>query len=114
MGGARGVRRLSNAVLVEIVRAAMTQHRKKRNSVSESAVLSQLASSEFVLRNNKEVHLTVSTESIHEASSLAGGRNSSFSDYAIIQRGTNNRDLNSVIKKQICSSVVDSSVYRDC
>ncbi|MCI08771.1 hypothetical protein A2U01_0029850, partial [Trifolium medium] len=78
IGGARGVRRLSNAVMIEIVRAA-TQHRKKRNSVSESSVLSQLASNEFLLRS-KNVQLTVSNELIPEASSLSGH------NYALIQR----------------------------
>ncbi|KAL5059316.1 hypothetical protein RYX36_030920 [Vicia faba] len=106
IGGARGVRRLSNAVMVEIVRAA-TQHRKKKNSVSESGVLSQLASNEFLLRS-KNVQLIVLNEFIPEASSLSGH------SYAIIQRGNGNHDFNSVIKKQICSSVVDSSVYKDC
>ncbi|KAK7285612.1 hypothetical protein RJT34_20388 [Clitoria ternatea] len=118
MGGARGVRRLANAVMVEIVRAA-TQHKKKKNSVSESVVLSQLVGSEFMLKN-WNVNLVASTESIPEASSLGGhGHNSgsastSFSDYVIIQRGLNDHDLNYVIKRQICSFVVDSSVYRDC
>ncbi|KAK9289780.1 hypothetical protein L1049_007939 [Liquidambar formosana] len=37
MGGARGVRRLSNAVLTEIVRATM--QRKGKNSVTESGIL---------------------------------------------------------------------------
>lgn len=106
IGGARGVRRLSNAVMVEIVRAA-TQHRKKKNSVSESVVLSQLASNEFLLRS-KNVQLVLLNELIPEASSLSGH------NYAIIQRGLSNHDFNSVIKKQICSSVVDSSVYKDC
>lgn len=50
IGSARGVRRLSNAVMVEIVCAA-TQHRTKKNSVSESGVLSQLASNKFLLRS---------------------------------------------------------------
>ncbi|KAJ1429980.1 hypothetical protein SESBI_08042 [Sesbania bispinosa] len=117
IGGARGVRRLANAVVVEIVRAAI-QHKKKKNSVSDSAVLSQLVNNEFML-SNKNVHLIASSESIPESSSLAGhnsggGAATSFSDYAIIQRGTSNHNLNSVIKKQLCSSVVDSSVYRDC
>lgn len=116
IGGARGVRRLCNTVLVEIVRAAM-QH-KKKNSVSDSVVLSQLVGNEFMWKS-KNVNLIASTESIPEASSLVG-RNSvtgatSLLNYAIIQRGTssNNHDL-SFIKKEICSSVVDSSVYRDC
>ncbi|CAK8543221.1 unnamed protein product [Lathyrus sativus] len=106
IGGARGVRRLSNAVMIEIVRAA-TQHRKKKNSVSESVVLSQLASNEFLLKS-KNVQLVLLNELIPEASSLSGH------NHAIIQRGMSNHDFNSVIKKQICSSVVDSSVYKDC
>ncbi|XP_027352299.1 uncharacterized protein LOC113863083 [Abrus precatorius] len=115
MGGARGVRRLSNIMAVEIVRAA-TQHKKKKNPVSESVVLSQLVGDEFILKS-KNVNLIASAESIPEASSLAAhnsGASTSFSSYAIIQRGVNNHDLNYVIKKQICSSEVDSSVYRDC
>ncbi|XP_016205011.1 uncharacterized protein LOC107645489 [Arachis ipaensis] len=116
MGGARGVRRLANAVVVEIVRAAM-QQRKRKNSVSESAILSQLTGGNEIMLKGKGVELMEPSESIPDASQLSG-RNSgaSLSDYAIIQRGTtSNHDLiNSVIKKQICSSVVDSSVYRDC
>nr|POF11233.1 hypothetical protein CFP56_78884 [Quercus suber] len=85
MGGARGVRRLSNSMLTEIVRAAM-QH-KKKNSVTESAILSQLIANEFLLKN---VNLVTNTESIPETSSLIPGLNSasatSLSDYSIIQR----------------------------
>ncbi|TKY53362.1 hypothetical protein E2542_SST24890 [Spatholobus suberectus] len=81
MGGARGIRRVSNAMLVAIVRAA-TQHRKK-NSVSDSAILSQLVRNEFVLRN---VDLIVSSESIPEASQNSAGL-TSFSDYLLVQRG---------------------------
>ena len=114
MGGARGVRRLSNAMLIEIVRAAM-QHKKKKNSVSESAILSQLVLNEFALKN---IDFVTPSESIPETSSVAAHNNSAgfklFSDKSIIQRSTSNYDLNSVIKKEICSSVVDSSVYRDC
>lgn len=113
MGGARGVRRFSNAMLVEIVRVTL-QH-KKRNSVSESAILSQLVRNQFVLKNI--VDLITSTELTPEASSLAGTNSVgswSFSDYLIIQRGNGNYDLNSIVKKKICSSLVDSSVYRDC
>ncbi|KAL5154866.1 hypothetical protein HKD37_19G054116 [Glycine soja] len=121
MGGARGVRRLSGTVVVEIVRAA-TQHRKKKNSVSESAVLSQLVGgSEFVWKN-KNVNLIASSESIPEltsasasasASVSAASSTTSFSDSAMVQRGVSNHDLNYVIMRQICSSVVDSSVYSD-
>ncbi|KAG5052292.1 hypothetical protein JHK87_004490 [Glycine soja] len=110
MGGARGIRRVSHAMLVAIVRASMQPH-KRKNSVSDSAILSQLVRNKFALRN---VHLIVSGESIPEASSLAGS--TSFSDCTIIQRGTGNYyDLNSIVKKQICSSVMDSFVYNsDC
>ncbi|XP_028789456.1 uncharacterized protein LOC114745470 [Neltuma alba] len=112
MGGERGIRRLSNAMLIGIVRAA-TQH-KRKNLVSDSAILSQLVNNGFVLKN---VDLITAPESIPDATSL-GGRNSaafpSLSDYPIIQRGTSNRELNSVITKQLCSSHIDSSVYRDC
>ncbi|RYR51810.1 hypothetical protein Ahy_A06g026784 isoform B [Arachis hypogaea] len=116
MGGARGVRRLANAVVVEIVRAAM-QQRKRKNSVSESAILSQLTGGNEFMLKAKGVELMEPSESIPDASQLSGRNSSaSLSDYAIIQRGTtSNHDLiSSVIKKQICSSVVDSSVYRDC
>ncbi|OMO71361.1 hypothetical protein CCACVL1_18264 [Corchorus capsularis] len=82
MGGAKGIRRLANAMLTEIVRATM-QH-KKKNSISESGILSQLVGNEHILKN---VNLITSTESIQEASSLMG--------------------LSS-------HSNADSSVYRDC
>ncbi|KAA8517110.1 hypothetical protein F0562_017403 [Nyssa sinensis] len=67
VGGARGVRRLSNAMLTEIVRAA-TQH-KRKNSVSESGIFNQLVGNQFILQN---VKLIRSTESITDASSLTG------------------------------------------
>ncbi|KAK8496964.1 hypothetical protein V6N12_018853 [Hibiscus sabdariffa] len=110
MGGARGIRRLSNAMLTEIVRGTM-QHRKK-SSISESGVLSQLVGNGHILKN---VNLIKSTESIQEASSLMGLSPNSASDYSIIQRGNNNNhDLNSVIMKLICLIEVESSAYRDC
>ncbi|XP_028766628.1 uncharacterized protein LOC114724449 [Neltuma alba] len=84
MGGERGIRRLSNAMLIGIVRAA-TQH-KRKNLVSESAILSQLVNNGFVL---KSVDLITAPESIPDATSL-GRRNSvafpSLWDHPIIQR----------------------------
>ncbi|GMJ02337.1 hypothetical protein like AT3G57400 [Hibiscus trionum] len=109
MGGARGIRRLSSVMLTEIVRATM-QH-KKKSSISESGVLSQLAGNGHILKN---VNLITSTESIQEASSLMGLSPNSASDYSIIQRGNNNHDLNSLIMKLICLIEAESSVYRDC
>ncbi|KAF1898167.1 hypothetical protein Lal_00032932 [Lupinus albus] len=116
LGGARGVRRLCNAVLVEIVRAAM-QHNKK-NSVSDSVILSQLVGNDFMWKSNNIVNFVTSTESIPEASSLVGhnsGTATSLLNHAIIQRGMSNHEIISyVINKEICSSVIDSSVYKDC
>ncbi|XP_015074329.1 uncharacterized protein LOC107018378 [Solanum pennellii] len=95
-GGARGVRRLANAMLTEIVRA-ITQH-KKRNMVSESTLFNQLVANEFMLKN---VNLIVSSESTHELSSLTGLMNSnsksgsssfSTSKFPIVRRGNSNLD----------------------
>ncbi|XP_059462949.1 uncharacterized protein LOC132191853 [Corylus avellana] len=112
MGGARGVRRLSSTMLTEIVRATM-QH-KKKSSVSESAILSQLVASEFMLKN---IDVIRSAESIPDTSSLAGlnsGSSTSLSGYAVIQRNNGIYDFSSVLMKVLCSSEADSSVYRDC
>uniref|UniRef100_A0A0V0HBC8 Putative ovule protein n=1 Tax=Solanum chacoense TaxID=4108 RepID=A0A0V0HBC8_SOLCH len=117
-GGVRGVRRLANAMLTEIVRA-ITQH-KKRNLVSESTLFNQLVSNEFVLKN---VNLIVSGESTHELSSLTGLMNSnsksgsssfSISKFPIVRRGNSNLDISYVFKKYLCSSPLDSIAYSDC
>ncbi|KAJ7976767.1 Transmembrane protein [Quillaja saponaria] len=112
MGGARGIRRFSNSMLTELVRAAV-QH-KKKSSVTESGILSQLVGNVFMLKN---VNLITSTELIPETSSLAGqtsGSAKSLWDFTVIQRGNNNHEFSAVIMKPICSSLVDSFVYRDC
>nr|GMC79371.1 putative mediator of RNA polymerase II transcription subunit 24 [Ipomoea batatas] len=115
MGGSRGVRRLSNAVLTEIVRAAM-QH-KKKNSVNESGLLNQLVGNEFVLKN---INLIVSAESIPELSSLTGLNSrtgfssSSTSNLSLVRRGSSNGDGSSSILKYLCSFSLDSAVYSDC
>ncbi|KAL3370547.1 hypothetical protein AABB24_007548 [Solanum stoloniferum] len=117
-GGVRGVRRLANAMLTEIVRA-ITQH-KKRNLVSESTLFNQLVSNEFVLKN---VNLIVSGESTHELSSLTGlmnlnsksGSSSlSISKFPIVRRGNSNLDISYVFKKYLCSTPLDSIAYSDC
>ncbi|GMI84822.1 hypothetical protein like AT3G57400 [Hibiscus trionum] len=108
MGGARGIRRLANAMLTEIVRATM-QH-KKKNSISESEILSQLVGNGRVLKN---VDLITSTESIQKTSSLTNSSsNSTAADYSIIQHGNSN--LNSIIMQLICLCETNSYVYRDC
>ncbi|XP_050383828.1 uncharacterized protein LOC126800500 [Argentina anserina] len=110
-GGARGIRRMSATVLTEIVRAAMQQQqqRKRKSTVTESGVLSQLVGNQFMLKN---INLVTSTESIPDPSSSAPAL---LSSHAVIQRGNSNyHELHSIIMKQICSSEIDSSVYRDC
>lgn len=116
IGGARGIRRLSNAAVVEIARILM-QH-KKKNWVSDSGVLSHLVNSEFLLKNVKVI---MATESIPEASSLAGVELDSVGSWSaaekkMFQRGNNgnSREINSIIMKKICSSEIDSCVYSDC
>nr|XP_016494155.1 PREDICTED: uncharacterized protein LOC107813399 [Nicotiana tabacum] len=107
-GGARGIRRMSNAMVTEIARVAI-QH-KKKNSVSESGLFNQLVGNEFMLKN---VNLINSGESIHELSSLTGLNSNSnsksgfnslsiVSKYPIVRRGNSNLDINSVFKKYLC------------
>ncbi|KAJ6316639.1 hypothetical protein OIU78_019843 [Salix suchowensis] len=115
MGGTRGIRRLSSAMLTEIARAAM-QH-KKKSSVTESGILTQLVGKVHMLKN---IDLITSTESIPGMSSLTVSNSSLWNNFSIIQLGGNgngngNYDMiNSIIIKQICSWEVESSVYRDC
>lgn len=115
-GGARGIRRMSSTVLTEIVRAAMQQQQQRKrnkNTVTESGILSQLVGNQFISKN---INLVTSTESVHDPSSLvAVSVPGLLSAHAVIQRGnSNHHDLNSIIMNQICSSEIDSSVYRDC
>ncbi|KAE8731205.1 putative coatomer alpha subunit [Hibiscus syriacus] len=77
-----GIRRLSNAMLTEIVRATM-QH-KKRSSIPESGILRELVDNGHILKN---INLITSTESIQEASSVMGLSPNTASDYSIIHRG---------------------------
>ncbi|KAJ8570397.1 hypothetical protein K7X08_037369 [Anisodus acutangulus] len=112
MGGARGIRRLSNAMLIKIVRELM-QH-KKKNSVTESVVLSQLVGNKFILKN---VEL-ISSESIVQLSSLTEldkeSGSSIISSFSMIRRGNSNVDINSVFKRYLCSFPLDSTAYSDC
>ncbi|XP_030519425.1 uncharacterized protein LOC115732879 [Rhodamnia argentea] len=107
MGGTRGVRRLATAMLNEIVRASGQQH-KRKGPVTESGVLSQLASNEFVLTN---VNLVVSPE---DSGSGGGDSGAALIKYGNNGNNSHNRDVKGMIMRQICSSEVDSSVYSDC
>lgn len=107
-GGARGIRRLANSMVTEIVRVAM-QH-KKKNSVTDSLVLNQLVGNELLTSNIKVV---VSTESIPEASSLGSVV---LSNHSVVRRGNSNfEDVRVALMKHICLFKLDSSVYSsDC
>ncbi|CAI9099901.1 OLC1v1036793C1 [Oldenlandia corymbosa var. corymbosa] len=126
-GGARGIRRISQAMLNEIVRSTTTAQKKKKNSVTEFGVFNQLVGNEFLLKN---VKLITSSESIPELSSLAGSNSkwkqpgsspsssssqSVPSSFTVVRRGNSNFDVNSTVLKHIlCSSPVQNSVYSNC
>ncbi|KAJ0742931.1 hypothetical protein HanPI659440_Chr10g0369821 [Helianthus annuus] len=104
-GGARGVRRLSTAMLTDIVRA--TTHNKRKSPVTESALLSRLVASEVV---NKNIQFVASAESVvPEASSLGGV---ALANYTVVRRGNSNIDIE--LTKHICSFTIEASVYTDC
>ncbi|GAA0157020.1 hypothetical protein LIER_43386 [Lithospermum erythrorhizon] len=114
IGGARGVRRLSSAMLTEIVRGAM-QH-KKKNMVNELGLFNQLVGNENLLKN---VNLITSTESKPELSSLTELLNSkktslSTFNFTMVRSGNSNSGLHSAIVKHICSFSLDSKAYNDC
>lgn len=116
MGGARGVRRLANAMLTEIVR--LTTQQKRKNLVTESGLFNQLVGNEFILKN-VNVNLFTSAESIPNESSLtrlnsSSGSSLSLSNHTMIRRGNSNIDVTSTIEKLVCLLEVDSSVYSDC
>ncbi|KAL4558058.1 hypothetical protein LXL04_036254 [Taraxacum kok-saghyz] len=107
MGGARGVRRFSAAMLTEIVRATtQQQHSKKKTPVTESALLSRLATNDFL---QKSIHLVASTESLPEASSLSGVL---VANTTVVRRGNSNIDID--YTKHICSYSIEGSVYSEC
>ncbi|XP_047957587.1 uncharacterized protein LOC125203314 [Salvia hispanica] len=114
MGGSRGIRRLCNKMLTNIVRATMHQQVKKKNPVSESSLFNQLVGNDYVL---KEVNLIVSTESLGEVSSLSGSGSHNLlrSKHGLIRRGKNTTlDVNSALITQLCSFPIDSTVYSEC
>ncbi|XP_028761554.1 uncharacterized protein LOC114720109 [Neltuma alba] len=81
MGGGKGIRRLSNAMLTQIVRWAMKK--RANNSVSEAAVLSHLVGNRFTLKN---VNLITANESISDTRSVADPNSASSTslwDYVI-------------------------------
>ncbi|KAL6505964.1 hypothetical protein OROHE_022683 [Orobanche hederae] len=116
MGGSRGIRRLSNAILMGIVRAFIQYNNKKKNMVDESSIFNQLVGNDYVL---KDVNLTVSTE-LPDLSSLNGlglksGSHLFVENYGLIERSSSNVDvINSMVMKHICSLPIDSIVYSDC
>eukprot|EP00262_Sarcandra_glabra_P010893 TRINITY_DN264_c0_g1_i1.p1 TRINITY_DN264_c0_g1~~TRINITY_DN264_c0_g1_i1.p1 ORF type:complete len:480 (+),score=49.83 TRINITY_DN264_c0_g1_i1:163-1602(+) len=120
MGGIRGVRRLSNAMLTETVRVAM-RRKKKPPYLDESMLLTHLLGNNSVL-NNK---VTMTTESIPGSNSIVYPTSSTdsisislfSSNYMALIRGrgaNGNLNLTSFLRRQTCSSRIDSSVYMDC
>ncbi|KAK9065756.1 hypothetical protein SSX86_015157 [Deinandra increscens subsp. villosa] len=113
VGGLRGMRRLSAAMLTEIVRA--TTHKRKtktKTPATESALLSRLAGSESVQKNMNmiiEIHLVGSAESVPEASSLGGV---AIAKNRVVRRGNSNIDTE--LTKRICSFAIEASIYTEC
>lgn len=114
MGGSKGIRRLSNEMLTGIVRASMLQQRKRKNPITESGLLSQLAGNEFVFKN---MNLEASGESVPELSWLstsATSLKSGTKNFTVVRRGnSNNSDFN-YLMKYLCSLPIDSTVYSEC
>ncbi|CAL1352429.1 unnamed protein product [Linum trigynum] len=132
MGGGRGIRRFSAAMLTEIVRAAMQHNGKRKTGVTESGILTHLlmgSSGEHILKNIKLMPSPDSIPGAGESEEEWGRR------YPVIQRGGNyysggissnnnnnnndhDDDLNSVIMKRICScddqDLLSPPVYKDC
>ncbi|RID65067.1 hypothetical protein BRARA_D00287 [Brassica rapa] len=113
IGGAKGIRRLSSAMHTEIARATMQQQQhKRRSSVSESGVLSQLVGN---VHMTKGFEVVGPSEVIAEASSTRNSAALSLKSRDIVQRGNSNHfDITATIMKRICSSELDSSVYSYC
>ncbi|CAG7905444.1 unnamed protein product [Brassica rapa] len=113
IGGAKGIRRLSSAMHTEIVRAMMQQQQHKRkSSVSETGVLSQLVGN---VHMTKGFEVVGPSEVIAEASSTRNSAALSLKSRDIVQRGNSNHfDITATIMKRICSSELDSSVYSYC
>ncbi|KAL8225361.1 hypothetical protein R6Q57_017918 [Mikania cordata] len=103
IGGARGVRRLSTAMLMEIVRSST---HKRKTPFTESALLSRLATNEFV---QKSIRLVGSTESIPEASSLSGV---ALANNKVVRRGNSNVDIK--LTNHICSFAIEAWIYKEC
>lgn len=104
IGGGRGIRRLSDLMLTEIVRTSI--QKKRRNSETESALFNQLVGNPFVLQ---KVKLMASTEPIPESSSAISKAN-----HGMVKRGNANVDVTYILMKHICSFPVESTVYGDC
>nr|GEU58351.1 ribosomal protein L11 methyltransferase, putative [Tanacetum cinerariifolium] len=108
IGGERGVRRLSAAVMTEIVRSTARQHGKKKGALTESGLLSQLLANEYL---QKSIKFFMTSELIQEPSSLSGLE---IATLTVVRRENSNIDIGEIIMKHICSFSIDASVYTDC
>lgn len=108
IGGERGVRRLSAAMLTEIVRSTTRQHGKKKGgALSESGLLSQLVANEYLQKSIK----FLTSELIQEPSSLSGLE---IANLTVVKSGNSDLDIGEIVMKHICSFSIDASVYTDC
>ncbi|KAL8258624.1 hypothetical protein R6Q59_026577 [Mikania micrantha] len=108
IGGERGVRRLSAAMLTEIVRSTTRQHHNRKNPITESALLSQLAANEFL---QKSIRFVEPNESIRDLGSLGGV---DIANHTVVGCGNSNFDIGGVIMMHICSFSIESSIYDEC
>ncbi|GJT87236.1 hypothetical protein Tco_1068953 [Tanacetum coccineum] len=107
IGGERGVRRLSAAMLTEIVRSTTRQHGKKKGALTESGLLSQLVANEYLQKSIK----FMTSDLIQEPSSLSGFE---IANLTVVRSGNSNLDIGEIVMKHICSFSIDASVYTDC
>ncbi|KAF3667022.1 putative calcium-binding protein CML36-like [Capsicum annuum] len=72
MGGSRGIRRLSNAMLIEIIRGSSTQPNKKKkkkmNLVTELTLFNQLVRNEFILKNVDVIFTELASQEAKDSS----------------------------------------------
>ncbi|PWA49724.1 hypothetical protein CTI12_AA478980 [Artemisia annua] len=106
-GGGRGVRKLSAAMLTEIVRVTTSDKKKSRSSslITETVLLNRLMTNKYLL---KKILLIDSGESI-QPSSLSGVE---LANSTMVWRGNSNLDTE--FMKHICSFKLEASIYIDC
>ncbi|XP_077218810.1 uncharacterized protein LOC143853001 [Tasmannia lanceolata] len=108
MGGIRAVRGLSNALLNEIVRISM--QRKNKAQINDSILLTRLVRNTSLLKEVKVTSEIFPNENLLVSSSFS----KSFGYYSVIHNRDSNVNLTNILLREICSSPIGWSVYRDC